>query len=458
MSTNNGTTWTKIMSNIGPQQIILSGSKIFVLSARVVYLSENNGNSWSTLLTTRNFPVNSLVINGNELYAGMYNGVLHSTDNGATWSGANNGLNNIYMSTVFANDSVVLGSNYIGNLFYSSDAGTTWLPSMVGSRTVVAKTRPVGLGPYLLLASANGDSIMRSSDYGKSWSATGLYLGYGAALLAYGNDFYAMSYDSLFHSSDHGISWTTVSGKKFLESLAANDTYLFAGHDGDGIYISSDKGQNWTASSLNTNDTIDMDIQKRVKEVQVIGTHVFARDYYGKLFMSHDNGTTWFLYKPLDIHFISLETNGSKLYAATNKGVMLSTDYGVTWTKINTGIATENITGIAVNTTHAYAGTKGYGVWKRPVSEFSSVGIMEKEAKQLHLMVYPNPSDGKFQIDLTAGTNSQISLLNLLGEKVYTTSGDGSRIAIDASDLQKGYYVLQVKTNVEVQNAGIVIR
>jgi photosystem II stability/assembly factor-like uncharacterized protein len=360
---------------------------------------------------------------------------------------------------MYANDTVVLGSNFIGSLFFSTDKGTSWLPAKTGGKQLTLRLRPVGNNADLLGASGNGDTLMRSSDYGKSWTPAGLQGRYTLALLAYGNDFLATDPDSLYRSSDKGITWTSVSGKKFLESLAANSNYFFAGEDGDGIYISSDQGLTWTASSLNKNDTIDMDIYKRVKEVKVIGTHVFARDYYGKIFLSHDNGATWSLFNPSGVQFFSLETSGNNVFAATNNGVYLSVNYGATWNVVNTGIVTEEITSIAVNSTQAFAGTKGYGVWKRSLSEFTALGINEKEPRLSRLLVYPNPSDGIFNIDLNPYTGaSEITIMNILGETIYSGSYFGRNVNLDPGRLCQGIYFLKVQTSGGQNTLKIVIK
>jgi len=104
-STNNGASWTEASTGLPLppfarrlSALTVSGTYLFVcissdrlLAARGVFLSTDNGTSWSQAgLTNRN--VNALALSGANLFAGTDGGVFLSTNSGTNWIATNNGL------------------------------------------------------------------------------------------------------------------------------------------------------------------------------------------------------------------------------------------------------------------------------------------------------------------------------------------------------------------------------
>lgn len=58
-----------------------------------------------------------------------------------------------------------------------------------------------------------------------------------------------------------------------------------------------------------------------------------------------------------------LAVNGNSLYAGTSNGVEMTTDYGVTWVPMNTGLTTMAVTSIAIENSKMIAGTGNGGVF-----------------------------------------------------------------------------------------------
>jgi endoglucanase len=66
------------------------------------------------------------------------------------------------------------------------------------------------------------------------------------------------------------------------------------------------------------------------------------------------------------------------------------------------------------------------------------------------IKVYPNPASGKVTIDLSALDHGSktLELFNITGQKVKNIATSGSeKIAIDISDLEKGFYMIRVRSN-----------
>jgi hypothetical protein len=76
--------------------------------------------------------------------------------------------------------------------------------------------------------------------------------------------------------------------------------------------------------------------------------------------------------------------------------------------------------------------------------------------------VYPNPNTGKFQISFKAVQAGEVSLsfTNMMGQKVWedTRSGYSGQESVDLSNLAKGLYALQVKTETGTENRLIEIK
>jgi PKD repeat protein len=88
---------------------------------------------------------------------------------------------------------------------------------------------------------------------------------------------------------------------------------------------------------------------------------------------------------------------------------------------------------------------------EKTLNLYSSLGLSEN--KELGIAIFPNPSDGKFNLDITSGIVSTISLTvyNTLGIVVYTENDvkfNGKlHKTLDLSNLARGVYHLNVEGN-----------
>ena len=96
------------------------GTNIFAGTREGVFLSINNGSSWTAVnngLTNPN--VSSLAISGTNIFAGTYqgSGVFLSTNNGSSWTAVNNGLTSTSVYSL-----VISGTN----IYAGTGGGGVW--------------------------------------------------------------------------------------------------------------------------------------------------------------------------------------------------------------------------------------------------------------------------------------------------------------------------------------------
>ena len=70
-------------------------------------------------------------------------------------------------------------------------------------------------------------------------------------------------------------------------------------------------------------------------------------------------------------------------------------------------------------------------------------GIVEFK-NQIHISVFPNPSNGKFQISCERLKIKEVAICNLQGETIYQSSINDFKSEIDISSHPKGIYLLKV--------------
>ena len=73
----------------------------------------------------------------------------------------------------------------------------------------------------------------------------------------------------------------------------------------------------------------------------------------------------------------------------------------------------------------------------------SPSGIEDNAEQQV--TVYPNPVDDNLKIE--ANNIKNVSVLNLMGQKVYESEVNANEVNLNMSDFQSGVYMIQVETS-----------
>jgi C1A family cysteine protease len=136
--------------------LAVGGTNIFAGTENGVYLSTNNGNTWTAVNgNLKNLKVSTLAINGNTVFVGTQtDGIYLSTDNGTSWIKANSGLTNLGINAFAQSGSnIYVGTN--GGVFISSNNGISWKALNFGLTSLIVRSLAIG-GGYLFAGTYDG--------------------------------------------------------------------------------------------------------------------------------------------------------------------------------------------------------------------------------------------------------------------------------------------------------------
>ncbi len=210
LSIDNGTTWTAVnngLTQTDVRALVIIGENLFAGTALGVFLSTDNGSNWTEVSTGLPFvkAINSLAVGGNNLFAGTARGVYLSLDNGSNWNNINDGLPSTTNYTFAINgDNVFIGTDAIGSsgVYLTADKGTSWTVANNGLQDTVV--RSLALSELNLIAGTQL-GVYLSMDNGSNWA-----------------------------DANNGLPTNT-----FVKSLAINGNTVFAGTNGQGIWLRS---------------------------------------------------------------------------------------------------------------------------------------------------------------------------------------------------------------------------
>ncbi|MGA9120569.1 MAG: hypothetical protein WB699_14490 [Bacteroidota bacterium] len=240
-----------------------SGSSLFAGMAAAgmgVYKTTDHGESWTKAGSVPfvTYGVVALLAHGPNLFAGAPSssktgggGCAVSTDNGADWTPANNGLGiSQYLVPPSVYSFTSIGKNVylaaIGGVYASTDEGSSWSSMMSGNVYAVGS-----VGQVLFATYADYDSIFRSTDAGQTWTtqSTGVS-GHPIQCFFTMGDFVFAGGKGVLRSSDFGQTWVEKDNGMLspdIRSFTAYDSVLFAASYGQGVYQSWDKGETWAS-------------------------------------------------------------------------------------------------------------------------------------------------------------------------------------------------------------------
>lgn len=251
ISDNYGVSWTYFpqgLANINVTSIAPVGSALFLGSQEGAYLSTTAGASWSSISSYDKglvYPINSMVVLGQNVFAGTGMGIYRSAISGNpdsyNWKKMNKGLADSAISCMLPVE-VDYSHNvnlYVGTrrgVFFSPNFGTQWYPLTDGfpDGTIIYSLAARGTVGRIELYAGTSLGIYRSNDLGGHWYKPNDTLWYTVyAFAVYGNSIFAGTSYGVYRSTDGGRNWNSIGMTEenncFIKSLAIFGNYLIAG-------------------------------------------------------------------------------------------------------------------------------------------------------------------------------------------------------------------------------------
>ena len=395
--------------------IVSSGSNIFAgtwggAPGSNVYLSSDNGGSW-TMVDSGSGPfwVDALAMSGSNIFAAIYGGgIMLSSNEGASWAAVDSGLIDSSASNVL---SLTAGSSIIVAGVTGNSGGTHSGRIYMSGNNGTSWTE--------IDSSMNPDSI-QLAPYALAVSGSNIIVAAGRMLL----------------STDNGTKWTQISGISNyggVRSIAASGSKIVAGTDNGCVLLSADNGANWTA--------IDSGLVAGIYALVWSGSNIFAGTESGG--------------------------DGGRVYRITEDGSI--------WDTLDTGLRTSYVGSLGINSGYLFAGTygtgvdgdTGAGVWRRPLSEITSV--KKAPANELPKTFtleqnYPDPFNPSTTISFTIPGRSVVTLkvYDILGREVSTivseelSAGAYSR-QWNAAKMSSGIYFYRLQTGTFTQTKKMIV-
>jgi uncharacterized protein (TIGR03437 family) len=222
---------------------------MYATDGRSLVRSTDAAASWS-LVAKFDSSLGSLAIDSsapNVLYAGTYGqGLFKSTDRGATWTAANNGIapnagdGRTYVFGVWIDarqPSVLLANTGMG-LMRSADAAASWQPAIQPSVFYTSSTVTFDPANPGVVYVGTGSSILKSTDEGVTWAAVPLPGPVNVSPYAvlfdprHSATLVVVGYSGFYTSSDGGNSWQQkYTGNVVTATFDAAGTFYWASYN-----------------------------------------------------------------------------------------------------------------------------------------------------------------------------------------------------------------------------------
>jgi len=392
---------------------------------------------WTLCNGTAGQNIIKIVKVNNTLFAGVMNTtfagkILKSTDNGVNWDSVITGYILSGVFDVAAKGNTVCFGTYERGLIFSTDAGITWQQKYINGVDGNGIFN-VGMSGNIIFTRSNTfiapiyTMFHYSSNNGANWNP--LYL---APVEFVPNYFYDL--DSLFivgsqkgivMSTNHGLNWTMPAnlglpnfpdGRKNIYSLYMNNGIIYGGCI-TGFTYSTNMGNNWVSTNMGFSDFCSFTDFKQTN---------------GFVFGSVANP------------------------AGANAGVYKTTNNGVNWTVMNSGLTSNpSVASLLVSGDYLFAGSNYDGIFRFPLSSITSSGNISNEIIKDYSLSqnYPNPFNPTTKISFALPKSGFVSLkvYDLLGREIQTLvneikSAGNYGIDFNASSLNSGIYFYRLET------------
>lgn len=375
-STDGGQNWTPTLElSRWVNTLAVSGARIFAGTEEGIFVSVDDGKSWT--LANRGLPrpyeykrgpsIEALAVSGATLLAATASDLFRSTDYGQNWQAVSFDLN---VNVLAADSQQFWVGTDGGGVFLSTDRGQNWL----------AKNRGL-TGQYLRSMTASGKHLYAQMDGGvfarnddeANWKAVRVNeQGKASSLVVANGRLWALSpRNELFVSTDEGQNWTPV--KTGMERQSIYDISAVGPHlvlnIGGKRFISADGGASWTMMGLGGSV-----VGVEVTSFAVSGGRWLAGTQGEGVWVSSDRGQNW---TPLNrglpssgaraASVTALAVSHEQVFAMTSEGMFVLTGNEVQWKAVNQELPVEtSVEALAVSGANLLVGLRHKGVYFSP--------------------------------------------------------------------------------------------
>jgi photosystem II stability/assembly factor-like uncharacterized protein len=377
--------------------ILVSGTssgRIYAgLSNGHLFISSNNGGSWSKASTVRSGAKIHRILEDPEeegtLYAATTAGTYISPDGGKHWrelpvAGSGSSIACLVLAVDPWKSSVLYAGTKGRGMFTSTDGGNVWSQVLAGDEPMnsLGDVHDITIDvqrPDNLYASFSTVGLMKSTDAGATWvRLTKEYSSTGARItqvLVHGGKHdhvvFGTSTGNILKSTTGGATWSPVRQGLVADriySLAVHPEdpdYLIAG-TGTGILRSTDFGTTWQGVSSSL-PNLPVSISITANKTRCL---MYASGEGIGLQVSADSGQTW---RPADkslggarIRAIRSDRSGNAVFAATGHTVLQYKHSTKKWVPVSTGIKGDEVYSLSVDpdSSSVLLASTPYGVFK----------------------------------------------------------------------------------------------
>lgn len=242
--TNNG------LSAVPVNSLAINGNAIIAATDGLgAFGSQDLGSNWTQSGLDSGRITSALIHKGKFFIGDQQNGVMSSSDQGATWEKMSEGISDVRVNALASNGQYLFaGSDAV---YYSPNEGLAWERSPVAFKTEFIAAK----GEYIF--AGNSDlGLLRSTDLGATWEekSSGKSINDTVTSIDFGENLtFAASTGGLYISADHGNFWTLQNGdltNPYVNIVKTRDDFVFIGTE-SGLYRSNDDGLHWKNLTFN---------------------------------------------------------------------------------------------------------------------------------------------------------------------------------------------------------------
>lgn len=382
----------------------------------------------------------------------------------AQWVELDPGVNVAYFSDVYAitpDIVVVVGAN--GTILKTTDGGETWLQKPSGTTLNLGKVQFTSPEIGYIITSGFESTMLKTVNGGETWTSKNIgEITFLSGLSCLNNNTIFLSgSDKLLLSENGGNSFDVVNSDfDYEQILFVNNEVGFAWNQLNGYLSRTENGGGiWIETP-------------EVSPVNFLNEEIGF--YYAEgLFKTIDGGEIFDLLNPGAAggltNILAVNENtvwgilpGTLNWDPSSQGIIKITYSDISpyteyiWFDDNPEIDMLSIHFADENTGYIAGFKNGKGtIWKNETG-INTMDTNEQERNN-EIKVYPNPVTNELNIIFEKPIKADISLVDIMGKKVYFKTFYEDQVKINTSSFPKGTYILSVKTENKIFTKKIII-